>query len=222
MDGKSKKSTPPPTPKAPKPWDVPPYPLKGDAVAETTYAAVGRALSAWEVFERVLSHIFAGLVSDRDDDLPALRAYGSIVTFRGRTEMIRAAAEAYFAAYPNPGGHTLLKKLLDDALEFSGRRNEIAHGFVNGWRPEQAPKSDHGFVLMPFHYSPRKSKFDTSEILMQSSPRRPVLRQAYIYSSKEIDAFRVQFESLARHAQNLSIGIRVLRHPDEEAARGLR
>lgn len=136
--------------------------------------------------------------------------------------MIGAAAEAYFAAYPNPGGEALIKKLLNDAINFSNRRNEIAHGFVNGWRPEEAPPSDAGFVLMPFHYSSRKSKFDRTKIAPQSKPIRPALRHAYLYSSKEIDAFRAQFEALTKHALNLSIGIRVLRNPAEEAARALR
>ena len=217
-----KKPPPPPTPKAPRPWDVPPYPIRGDAQAETTYAAVGHALSCWEIFERILSLIFASIVGGREDNLPALRAYGAIATFRGRAEMIGAAAEAYFAAYPNPGGEELIKKLLSDAINFSNRRNEIAHGFVNGWRPEDAPPSDAGWVSMPFHYSPRKSKFDRSKVAPQSMPVRPALRHAYLYSSKEINAFRAQFEALTQHALSLSTAIRVLRNPAEEAARARR
>lgn len=205
-----KKATPPPTPKQPKPWDVPPPPTHGDPVDDLTFAAVGRALSHWERFERVLSILFAEFVGDQDDDLPAVRAYGAVATFRGRVEMIRAAAEAYFAAYPNPGGEKLLDDLLDEASNFSARRNEIAHGFVNGWRPEDSPDTPKGFVLMPFNYTPRKSKFDATAT-MQTRPPRPKLRPSYLYSAKEIDTFRSHFERLSTHAMNVSTGIRTLR-----------
>jgi len=60
----SKKDRPLPTPKQPKPWDPPPHPKAGDATDETTFAAIGRALSAWENFEISMATLFARFCSN--------------------------------------------------------------------------------------------------------------------------------------------------------------
>ena len=74
----------------------------GDLNVETTFTAIGRALTQWERFEYQLSGLFAVLVGAAENNvLPASRAYGSVVTFNARTAMVKAAADAFFLMYPN-------------------------------------------------------------------------------------------------------------------------
>jgi len=63
---------------------------------------------------------------------PALWAYGSVVSFKTRAEMIRQAASAYFNTRKAKQS-TFSKKLgslINEYIAYSGRRNEIAHGFL--------------------------------------------------------------------------------------------
>jgi hypothetical protein len=73
-----------------KPADRRPWPEVGDKSIEETYAAVGRALSNWERYEWVLSHLFSVIVSDTESEA-ARRAYGAVRTFEGRIDMLEAA-----------------------------------------------------------------------------------------------------------------------------------
>ena len=43
-------------------WEVLPTPKRGDKAAETTYAAVGDALTQWEKLEEELAELFSILV----------------------------------------------------------------------------------------------------------------------------------------------------------------
>lgn len=78
-----------------KPWDRRPWPLFGDADMNELYAAVGRALSQWERYEGHLALLFSAFVTGMETDI-ARRAYCAVRTFEGRTDMLRAAAEAFF------------------------------------------------------------------------------------------------------------------------------
>jgi hypothetical protein len=97
-----------------KPWDVPPPPVRGDADKEVLFAAVGKALSSWETLEGRLALIFGHLVSPKGDDLPALRAYGALLTSHGRCELLLGAAEGAFFLSPNEQLHQALKGLILD------------------------------------------------------------------------------------------------------------
>jgi hypothetical protein len=79
------------------PWEVAPIPAGGDEHEDITFVSVGRALTRWELFESNFSFVFQICVTDNAglDLVPARRAYGSILTFRGRAEMTKAAFDAY-------------------------------------------------------------------------------------------------------------------------------
>jgi len=127
-----RKPPPPPTPKQKKPWDVPPTPKTGDADPDTTYAAVGRALSQWELFEGNFSQLFAIFIGHAPSAiLTAVRAYGTIQTFRGRADMVEGAAELFFLLYSNDDLRNRIADLIKIARNYAGRRNEIAHGVVH-------------------------------------------------------------------------------------------
>lgn len=128
---KARKPRPPPTPKTPRPWDAPPPPEKGDEDSDVLYAAIGRALSEWEHLEEELARIFSSLVVG-GEGTAAERSYGAVATFRGRMDMIEAAAEAFFFLYPDDRSSlgNDLHVLITSARSFGARRNEIAHGIV--------------------------------------------------------------------------------------------
>jgi hypothetical protein len=114
----------------PKAWDRRPWPDSGDPDPQITFAAVGEALSHWEHLEGVVASLFASFVSDHGDNVPAKRAYVAVRTFEGRAEMLRASAEAFFAAFPDKDVQDTYEKFLRSIKEFSPRRNDIAHGVV--------------------------------------------------------------------------------------------
>lgn len=169
------------------PWDVLPPPSTGDTDRNIAYASVGRALSQWEMFELHLSHFFCELIGDGSYySLPARRAYGSVVTFRGRLDMIREAARSFTFAYDLPRDMEDIGRLLEEIAKFGARRNEIAHGIVS--RYEDVFWSEllgTGYVLVPPIYSTSKQRLDQ----YGTDPR-------YIYSSAEIDKYSYWFGEL--------------------------
>ena len=199
--GKSRKPKKPPTPPQPKPWDVPTPPEKGDTTKEAVFVAIGGALSAWENLESWLSHIFAELVAPNAFPLAARRAYGSILTFRGRKEMIQAAAKAVFFVSPNDTLQERLKSFLDEAQNFAARRNEIAHGIVTEYWPKRSliRFATKGFVLGPPAYATNKTDLEPGRVILEPVYHAP----SYAYSSAEIEGFERHFERIEREARSL-------------------
>jgi hypothetical protein len=165
----------------PQPWDVPPSPATGDPHEDAISLAVGRALTAWEFVEEQLAELFAIFVNADMADLekaPAVRAYGSVITARGRADMLEAAAEAYFLNKPNEQLQSRFDAILRSYRGFAGRRNDIAHG--RGGQDSTNPA--HGWYLYPGLYN-------TNKYPIGQPPK-------YLYSSAEINGFRAEFEGL--------------------------
>ena len=198
-----KKEPPPPTPKQAQPWDMPPYPKYGDGKDEITFVAIGRALTAWENFEIEMSDLFAKFLGVRSDPLPASRAYGSVLTFRGRADMVQAAADAYFFTTPEPTIAAEVSEVLKQARGFSARRNEIAHGIV---RQIQVPSrvifnpkgggfqtmKNWGFAVVASDYATNKTKLAPGQTLLHGPQHKPT----YTYTSVEIDFFARWFATI--------------------------
>lgn len=204
----------PPTPPALKPWDIPLAPTEGDADKNVTFAAVGSALSAWEKLEESVTKIFSDLVSPDQTSLAAERAYGSVLSFRGRADLVDAAADAAFFLSPNDPLKAALDDLVKEIRNFASRRNEIAHGkvtdyyrpsglllLVTGHRTRRA-----GYVLEPTSYATNKRELHPGRILLETAYQKP----RYAYSSTEILTFQTHFERLAEQARLISI--KVWRH----------
>jgi hypothetical protein len=112
-----------------------------DADASKTYTAVGVALTQWEFCEMSFGALYSAFVKPTGGNHIVLRVYGTILAAGTRREMIEAAAEVYFACFP------------DTALA-AARRNEIAHGVVMGMgNPSQ-------FFLIPSFFATKKRKLD--------------------------------------------------------------
>jgi hypothetical protein len=128
-------------------WDIPDFPIKGDATEDVTFASVGRALSRWEEFETRLASLFGvfmGTLIDTHETnaRAAIRAYGSVASFRGKAEMLEQAAELWFDEHPSEELEKKLRDLLRLASRYAARRNDIAHGIVHPlWNPGNRSKT---------------------------------------------------------------------------------
>lgn len=189
-------------------WDAAPFPARGDQSPETLFIEVGRALTEWELFEERLSWIFALLVTDRPGEpgQAAIHSYGSIASFRGRSDMVGMAAAAYLAERPASEAVAKLKPFLTRANDFATRRNEIAHGIVQPFYSqevtaqmqvdlEDSPEPD-GFALMPATYNSRKNELAKAggfenpvEFLIYRQPR-------YAYTGESISKYGNEFRGL--------------------------
>ncbi|MDW3206837.1 MAG: hypothetical protein R8L07_14970 [Alphaproteobacteria bacterium] len=195
MGSKPKK---PPTPKTVHAWDAPPPPRDGDPDKETVFQAVGEALSAWEGLEEQFAGIFATLMNP-DHPLAAKRAYGSVMSFRGRAELIEAAASAQFFLRQDEQLSSALSSQIVTARKFSPRRNEIAHGrvipyFSMAYGPfgyRTARKTPSGYVLCPTDHATNKRELNEPRMLLETAHEAP----KYAYSSKEVLAFAAHFRA---------------------------
>jgi hypothetical protein len=146
------------TPKAPKPWDLPPSMPSGNDTADPIYNAVGKALSKWEHVENRLAQVFATFVGahiGKNSPQPSVRAYGAIVGFKSRIGMLDAAAKAYFSANPIEGHPEAWKTLMTAVTGFSDRRNDIAHASAERLFDMETAEP-WGFYLLPGLYASKK------------------------------------------------------------------
>jgi hypothetical protein len=171
-----------------KPWDDRPHPKRGDKKADTTYMAVGRALTQWEYLEARLAELFSQLVGGEWPSggevpyHPADRAYGSVLGSAARLTMIEEAAKAHFQWYPNPTLEKRLKDLIGvECRNFASKRNNIAHGIVD-LRFSDPPRFKLGYWLVPSYYATKKYPL--------KGPG------AYAYTSTEINYFSHEFDRL--------------------------
>ena len=172
-------------PKTTPPWDRRPWPAQGDADMDTLYASVGRALSQWERFEGHLALLFSAFVTGMETDI-ARRAYCAVRTFEGRAEMLRAASEAYFHTFPDTALQPQSIEVLNQAICYSPRRNDIAHGVLDHWQPypPQLPRElTKAWALYPSAANFRGRNF------IQNAP-------AYCYTSAEVEYFYEKFNDL--------------------------
>jgi hypothetical protein len=217
--GKPRVKTTPPqsTPKQPKPWDPPPPPNRGDATDLAVFAAVGRALTEWEKFEDSFANLFARFMGMEGDALPASRAYGSIVSFRSRCAMVKAAADAFFLKEKESGAESHISKIIEFAEGLAPRRNEIAHGIVQHFDEPDGFVSTPaggvivkmkrwGYAIAPPRHSTGKTTIEISPILMEATITVP----KYRYTSAEIGDFANMFSTLARETED--VGKKLIRY----------
>lgn len=162
----------------PNPWDPPPWPDKGDASYNDLYAAVGEALTAWEYAEDALSFLFARLVgaSGAVDAAPAVRAYGTVVSFQARHSLVLAAGEAFFVQHPNPNIEQAFYGILKRCMGWASRRNDVAHGAVGS--DDDIPPPN--WFLWPGPYNSKKHSL-------------PDKKPKYRYTAGQIKKFGEEF-----------------------------
>ena len=185
-----------------QPWDRRPWPKAGDADKDSLYRSVGKALSAWEAIEAQLSYLFTQFIYPGRDSLASRRAYGAVRTFEGRLDMLRAAADVYFAYFPDKSLRTSFKSLAGRAKNYAGRRNDIAHGIVARWHPNPMTSfmvEQETWCLLPSYIMTKHR--DISE-----TPE-------YAMASDDMDYFTSQFNLLLEPAYEVTIAVRYSKHP---------
>src|ERR1700726_723693 len=115
------------------PSDAPLWLPIGDQEADEVYRALGKALSSWELVEEALARLF-GLFTSTTHQYPqmapAIRAYGSVVSFKSRADMVLAAGKCFFYGYTNERSCPFephFSPFIGECNGWSGRRNDVAH-----------------------------------------------------------------------------------------------
>ncbi|NBR59873.1 MAG: hypothetical protein EBT89_12050 [Opitutaceae bacterium] len=173
------------------PWDIPAAPATGDADASITYAAVGRALSAWERLELDLIMLYAGLLKQRPLDARRNPKYLEANVFRTRMAEVERAARCYFILHPDQALEGDFRTASNLVTNLSSRRHEIAHGIVTPLHRWEGTSEglDQALRKMMYLLGPptyRQKWFDEDGLTPE-----------FLYSSVEIDQITRQFE-LAR------------------------
>lgn len=183
-----------------KPWATPPLPEKGDWSESALYESVGRALTNWERFEHELANLFAAFLSPSLYRLPASRAYGSVISFQARANMVQAAGDAFFLIEPNPQQEADFESILNLARGYSARRNDIAHGVVGQYASPAGRVR--GLALLPAEYATSKHEF-RKDVDLKRSPGAIATRPKYAYTTAEVRFFSGQFQQLVRPTYRL-------------------
>lgn len=181
--------------KSNNPWDALPRPQTGTPDLDVLYAAVGRALSQWEVLESNLARIFQLLCNASE---AAAVAYGAVSSFTGRCDMLEAA----FRCYSGKKKFARLPKLLGEIKKFSARRNDIAHGVaIESTRNKVAE----GYLLVPSFYNSRKRPHWMEMQIDELDPTEFIrrLEGAYAYNDEQIEHYRSHFARLSSEVSSV-------------------
>ena len=110
------------------PWDRPPFPRTGNKSQRALFAAMGRALNAWEEVEIASAHLYAAFIAGDRFDSKANHAYGAETNFNQRSAGLQRAADKYFIEQPSQPIEGEFCRLMRIIIGYSARRNDIAHG----------------------------------------------------------------------------------------------
>ncbi len=175
----------------------------GDADIEVTYAAVGRALSAWEAVELGMATVYSIFVG-KALQLDSIREYGAVNRiFVGRMEAIRKASDAYFRAHCDQDSEGDFSALCKRAASLSDNRNNIAHGIVEAttylhnpdtWPPEQCHVEL--FILRPPWYTIDRLKLYD----WQGMGSKEIMSSALDFEmlSEDLEKFALRLHPLSR------------------------
>jgi len=166
---------------------------QGDGIVKDTFVSVGTAISAWEHCEVSFGTIYAALVKPAGGTHVVLRAYGTILAPSARREMIRGAAEAYFAVFENKPLSKALQNLMSLHEDGATRRNEIVHGYVMS--EPLMPGRKPSYFLVPSLFTSKKNKLHHQ-------------RSKYRFSTRELDNYCKCFEALSSRAMKFQQDLR--------------
>jgi len=182
-------------------WRLPKEPV-GDPEAYPLFAAVGEALSSYELFETFLAQLFRLLVESRSN--AASRVYGDLASGTGRKSALIQAAQTFFGRSGRDKEdkwrtlHDDFKNLIKAYEKAGAARNEIAHGHVSLFQ-FQPPKAN-GHYLVPPNYNTRKT--DPFPIFSDDGPTPFGLK--YFYTSNQVRELGNRFHRCAISTAELS------------------
>jgi len=169
---------------------------------DAIFRAVGHALWRWETFEASLADLFTRLVRPRERVILE-RGYGSLASFKGRIDMVKAAMAAHLVVRPDPDLAKLFKDFAEMAEGFSARRNDIAHGWAMMTFGDSPAGPTHHYYLLPALYSAKGrtvTRVPREDIRMEAS--------AYAYNPEDIDFYALHFADLTTLTQKLGGAVR--------------
>jgi hypothetical protein len=194
-----------------KPWDRPVGSLTpnrmGDRAAEPLFAALGKAVSAWEGVQAATSSLYFAM---RIGSAPAeadsgFQAFGGLNQVHKRRQELEERSRLFLAQHFGHNAEAVirfgaeLKSVLSAYVGWAERRNDIAHGYVT-----EAQTPD---------YCDPEQKIITVYALCPSHARIarwPHSEPEYNYVAADLEAFTEsfrhlddQFESLAHTADRL-------------------
>jgi hypothetical protein len=172
---------------------------KGDESDSGLFEAVGRLTSQWEHFEAYFGLLFGVLVESRGHTDGAMRAYGTVVSFKGRSAMVTAAALAFFTRYPDKTLEDRLSALTGRAGDPSGKRNEVAYGIVQVYFPDTKERS--GFALVPSFNATNKRVIEVAAEGRGLAPFKATGKYAYV--SSDIYNFIEEIDGLTKDTMHL-------------------
>ena len=173
------------------PFKQRPFAPVGDSDFDSLYPAVGKALNNWEHAEGSLAHLFGTIIRPSRNSYAARRAYGSIVTARGRKEMLESVAAVFFRNFQDEAAEKKTKTLLTHYQDAAARRNELAHGIVGGDKDDDGKFL--GYFVVPSAWNTNKRGLDSGI--------------KYRYSTKEIKVLQGLFNDLGGRAISVADAI---------------
>ena len=170
-------------------------PLKFDYNIDRVFAAVGHAITRWELFESQLSYSYSIFIG-APRQIDVLQAYGKEGTiFTNRMETLAKAGEAYFRRSPSQSREGILSNLIAEARSLSIKRHHVAHGVVTAIAVMDPDRADaDGFiwsnnmafwVMPPWYSALNLTKYDGIH---------------YRYSSADIDKIAAEFADATMRA----------------------
>jgi hypothetical protein len=173
-------------------WARPDAQSQGDADADAIYAAVGRALSTWELLEMAAVDLFVLFVQSYSP--AAKRAYGSIISASGRRDTILAAAETCFLIHKVTEADALkIRRFVEHWAVASGRRNDIAHGVVTR---VSIGEKERGHFLRPADYNTNKNRATGWFTPFNENDEFWFMHGDYRYTKNDIEHFTARFGEL--------------------------
>ena len=185
------------------PWDIPPFPDRGDEDEDSVYRGVGYAMSEWERVEVELAELYT-IAIERPNELQSIKDYGTPTNFDQRVTQLCTKTHAWFARNSAPQDlEAKFDELVRIVRGWAARRNDIAHGIVQPMHHQLRyiqQVIDEGrtrYALVPAFYTHRKHDMN--------------YRPNYCYSAAELEAIVVGFFS----ARQAVAHFRRLISPDE-------
>lgn len=173
---------------------VPSRDHRGESDTASIHTAVGEALSQWEHLEMGLTRLFQLLCETRS--FAACRAYGTLESSFARGNMLRAAANVFFARREpfDSENHAAMKELFAAYENAQKYRNNIAHGIGVGFFLTTGGHS--GYFLCPPSYATKKvEKIDPREVYL--------LGAAYWYNVADIELYVARFTEMLAETMRL-------------------
>lgn len=132
---------------------------EGDCDPFAIYAAVGMALSQWEMLESVFAEIYAELLSNKSHihREAAKSSYGMVQGSSVRTKMLKEVTRIVFLDPPLSSQTDLSEQILaliKEMEKLSSVRNNIAHGCVVSYTLNNQPQGN--FVVPSYYNSVRR------------------------------------------------------------------